>query len=155
MADPADQARALAARGYRRTSNRHRIISRIDRPDWLEKMARDLRRAPADFMVPGGSQPQPNWCDHYRRIYSRDKIEGVAEEVFRLIPGSDWDPIGYVGDGGPKPSAYRQAEFRARQQARTARMETALRRIRDEWTKLDEEAMRDLAAEALKDLNDG
>jgi hypothetical protein len=88
-------ANELAARGYRRVSNRHRLVSRIDRPDWVERLARVLQRAPADFYVPGEAIPAGNWCDHYRRCLSTDVIE-VDVDTFRLIPGSGYDQVGYI-----------------------------------------------------------
>ena len=98
--EPTDENRAEAARlvamGYRRTSNSARMVSRIDRPDWVVFLARQMRRAPADFYVPGEPHPAANWCDHYRRVYSSDKVRDLKPEVFRLIPGSDWDACGYV-----------------------------------------------------------
>lgn len=89
-------AEQLIARGYRRTSNKYRIVSRIDRPDWIAVLAEEMRRAPADFYVPGEPDPAGNWCDYYRRVLSKDKIEGVPHEVFCRIPSSDWDSAGYV-----------------------------------------------------------
>ena len=37
--------------GYRRTSWAHGIVSRIDREDWIEHMAKHFDRAPADFYL--------------------------------------------------------------------------------------------------------
>jgi len=78
-------ARRLIASGYRCSSNRHRIVSRIDREDWKEHMAR--KHAPWSF------QEGIEWveglgdraADHYRRVYSRDKIEDVPEEAYNLV----------------------------------------------------------------------
>lgn len=86
--------------GYRVISRRHRIIARIDRPDWIYIMAKDLLRAPADFYVPGETAPDSNWCDHYRRCYSKHKAK-VSEDVLQFIPGSGGDSVGYV----PPPEA--------------------------------------------------
>lgn len=92
----AETAADLIAKGYRRTSNKYRTVSRIDRPDWLNVLAINLHRAPADFYVPGESSPCGGWCDYYRRVISKDKIE-VSPEVYALIPGSGHDPVGYLG----------------------------------------------------------
>lgn len=89
------EAQRLMALGYRRTSWGHRLVSRIDRPDWLMVLAKELRRAPADFYVPGEPQPAGSWCDHYRRVCSKDNIT-VSKGVIGLVDGSGFDPIGYV-----------------------------------------------------------
>jgi len=87
-----DEATRLIDSGYRCTSNRHRMVSRLDRPDWREHMARDHTRG---FR----GDPQRNldegmkWvavlgtgaADHYRRVLSRDKIERVPQEVYDRI----------------------------------------------------------------------
>jgi hypothetical protein len=91
------QAARLTSAGYRRVSNKHRIVSRIDREDWLEHLARKMRQAPADFILKDGTgRVSPAWCDHYRRIYSKDTITVSSEAVFRLIPGSGFDPVGFI-----------------------------------------------------------
>lgn len=75
------QAQQLIEQGYRIVSNRHRMISRIDRPDWKEAMA--------DYHTggfPGDKQRNREaglrWvnglrdgaADFYRRVISKDKI---------------------------------------------------------------------------------
>lgn len=95
------------ARGYRRTSNKHRMVSRIDRADWIAVLARHLNRAPADLYEPGATKVAGNWCDHYRRCLSRDTLT-LSEAEFRKVPGSDWDDTGYVplpGDTVVSPDA--------------------------------------------------
>lgn len=91
------RAEALIARGYCRTSNRYRIVSRIDRPDWVAVLAEALNRAPADFYSPREKAPDGRWCDHYRRVHSKDKILELPPDVFALMPTSDFNPIGYTG----------------------------------------------------------
>ncbi len=89
-------AEELRARGYRKTSNAYGLVSRIDRADWVEVLAQEMRRAPADFIVRDGSgRISPSWCDFYRRTYSKDN-HTVDQERIALIPTSDHDPIGYV-----------------------------------------------------------
>jgi hypothetical protein len=86
----------LKAAGYRRASNKYRMVSRIDKPDWLELLARSLHRSVADFYFKSGpniGKLDPMWADHYRRVYSSDKLEGVPEEVFKQLPG-DFHPTG-------------------------------------------------------------
>lgn len=85
----------LKAMGYRRISNRHRIIARIDEPQWVQIMAEELRRAPADFYVPGDKLPAANWDDYYRRVISRDRVSDIPESVFRQIPLSGDDQCGF------------------------------------------------------------
>lgn len=81
---PEVQAHRLALSGYRCTSNTYRMVSRIDRPDWIEWMA--SQHAPWS-RVQGLA-----WVhglgigagDHYRRCYSKDTLT-VSDEVYRLI----------------------------------------------------------------------
>lgn len=89
-------AEELTARGYRRTSNAHGLISRIDREDWLEVLAQKMRRAPADFIVrDGGGRVSGLWCDFYRRCYSADTHTVDAQRIVK-IPSSGHDQVGYV-----------------------------------------------------------
>lgn len=85
----------LIAQGYRRTSNKYGMVSRIDRADWVQVLARELQRAPADFYVPGEPEPSGMWCDYYRRCLSRDTLT-LPQEVARQVPTSSYDPIGYI-----------------------------------------------------------
>ena len=96
-----EEAARLVASGYRCVSNRHRTLSRLDRPDWREHMARDHTRG---FR----GDPQRNldegmrWvtvlgtgaADHYRRVMSKDTLEMVDKEVYdhvkRASPGFGW-----------------------------------------------------------------
>jgi L-fucose isomerase-like protein len=103
--DALEQARLLASQGYRRVSWKYRIVSRLDRPDWAEHMAAEMRRPVADFCANGydnkhrpvyGHTPAANWEDHYRRVYSKDILEGVPQDVFRHIPSSGADRTGYL-----------------------------------------------------------
>lgn len=90
-----EEATAL---GYRRISNSYRMVARIDRPDWLEVMARALLRVPADFVERSGpytGQPTGGWCDHYRRCLSKDRVT-LSPEEFKKVPGSGHDPCGFV-----------------------------------------------------------
>ena len=100
--DPKSEAAQLIAAGYRRTSNKYRMVSRIDRPDWLVVLAKELRRSPAEFYAPGEPDPAETWCDYYRRCLSRDTLERVDPDVFKLIPGSGWDPVGYIAAGASR-----------------------------------------------------
>lgn len=96
------QAQDLADRGYRRTSNAHGIVSRVDRPDWVDVLATHLRRSPAEFYEPGESLPSGRWCDHYRRCLSKDKLY-VEPGIAKLVPSSNFDAAGYVAPFGARP----------------------------------------------------
>jgi hypothetical protein len=78
---PAAEAGAVLVRsGYRSTSNKFRHASRIDREDWRDVMAGSH---------PGGM----GWvaglgvsaADQYRRCYTKDNLEGLPEEVFKVV----------------------------------------------------------------------
>lgn len=89
-------AKKLADRGYRRTSTKHRMVSRIDREDWLEVLARHLHRSVAELYIQGTNTISPNWTDYYRRVLSKDTLMNIDPEVHRAIPGSSGDGCGYV-----------------------------------------------------------
>lgn len=82
------QAADLAARGYRRISNRYCIVARIDRADWLEVLA-ERYRALCEAITPAAR------CDLYRRALSADRLE-VDAQVARLVPSSVGDECGYI-----------------------------------------------------------
>ena len=75
--------------GYRIISRKYGIISRIDRNDWREYMAK--KYAPWDI------EEGLKWvrtlgdrgaADHYRRIYSKDTLE-IGRKALKLkIPNS-------------------------------------------------------------------
>lgn len=94
----------LITQGYRRVSNLHRMLARIDRPDWLEFMAKEMNRTPADFMLDGSREGAPVWKDHYRRVYSKDTVSLPREQagVAALVPFSGVDDCGYV----PRPDGW-------------------------------------------------
>lgn len=93
-------AEELAARGYRRTSNKHGIVSRIDRPDWVQVLADDLGRSPAELYAKGAKEPESRWKDYYRRILSKDRVT-LGADAARFVPGSNWDDCGYVEEVPP------------------------------------------------------
>jgi hypothetical protein len=80
-------------------TNKHKLVARIDRKDWLQSMAKSLHRAPADFYVPGENHVAPNWCDYYRRVHSKDQLE-VSAEIYAALPASNETSDDYV----PLPS---------------------------------------------------
>lgn len=87
--------------GYCRISNQYLTVARIDRPDWVEFLADQLMRAPADFIVVSGPEKgkvSGGWCDYYRRTYSHDLVVLEYSE-FKKVPTSCGNPTGYI----PKP----------------------------------------------------
>ena len=64
----------LVREGWVGVSNAYCHLKRIDRDDWVVELARQMRRAPADFYVPGDSEPSYNWREHYLRCYSKDQL---------------------------------------------------------------------------------
>ena len=98
-----EKAIELVRQGYRRTSNKHRLASRIDRPDWRDVMAK--HHSPRDWeevgltwvncMTPGDA------ADYYRRCLSKDTVK-MDEEVSRMMPVSNWDNCGYCHKKGDK-----------------------------------------------------
>lgn len=67
-------AGALTRLGYRRISNKYKIVSRIDRDDWLDVLATKLHCCRADFYMMDGSGIGDNWKEHFCRVYSQDKL---------------------------------------------------------------------------------
>lgn len=75
--------------GYRITSRKYGMISRIDRDDWKEYMAE--KHAPWDI------EEGRKWvrvlgdlhaADHYRRVYSKDTLEIGSKALKLKIPNS-------------------------------------------------------------------
>lgn len=79
------------------------MIARIDRPDWVKVMAKELLRTPAEFYVPGQKNVSANWCDHYRRCLSKD-VRTVSVALAKQIPTSSGDDVGFIPwvEGGEK-----------------------------------------------------
>ena len=90
------QADFLMSQGYLKTSNRHCMLSRIDRSDWMEKMAKshapwniEEGRAWVEGLGVGSA------ADHYRRCYSNDNIT-VTPEVLKFVKSSGHNPTGFL-----------------------------------------------------------
>lgn len=79
-------AHDLTMQGYRRTSNAYCLLSRIDREDWLEVLARSMNTCVAHFYNLNGSGVSDRWRDHYIRSFSKDKIT-VSPAIHRKVPG--------------------------------------------------------------------
>lgn len=72
-AEAAAAAIELMREGYRKTSNAYCRISRVDRDDWLEVLAKERRISVAQFYMADGSGIDPHWEDYYIRTHSKDK----------------------------------------------------------------------------------
>lgn len=88
-------AKEFMDKGYRRVSRKHCILSRVDKLNWRNYMAKDyapwsLEEGEAWVRSLGDSA-----ADHYRRVYSHDKIQ-VPEEISRWIAPSDFDKVDFV-----------------------------------------------------------
>jgi hypothetical protein len=71
----------LIAEGYAVTSSAHRIVARVDRPDWLRVLEREA----------GMTQIQHGLAelqDHYRRIRARDRMTLPEDVDMRQMPNS-------------------------------------------------------------------
>lgn len=81
-----------AAQGYRIVSRKYGIISRIDREDWKEAMA----KAHAPWDIEEGRKwvrtlGDRGAADHYRRCYSKDNVELGGRALTLKIPNSNDD----------------------------------------------------------------
>lgn len=77
------EAVRLIRSGYRPVSNRHRTLSRIDRPDWQERLASAL--APWDREEGAArANAMTGAADFYRRVHSKDKID-VDRRLFDAV----------------------------------------------------------------------
>lgn len=81
----------LIAAGFRKTSHKYGLVSRIDRPDWIDVIIVNTHQ---DAKSIRNAQPG-RWEDHYRRCHSRDSIE-LGNARGRRMPSSSWDAVGYV-----------------------------------------------------------
>lgn len=88
----------LIASGYARTSNRYKMVSRLDRPDWKEHMA----ASHPDGMDWVNRLGDRNAADWYRRCLSKDNIEGISPSQFKKFPPSDSGPTKYADRIGGK-----------------------------------------------------
>ena len=78
-------AHQLKKDGYRKTSNAYCLVTRIDREDWLEVLARERNCSIAHFYNADGSGISDDWRDHYVRCFSRDQ-HIVHPDVLKYIP---------------------------------------------------------------------
>jgi len=87
--DLRSEAQQLFDRGYTGVSNKYRMIVRIDRPDWIEVLARKYRKAPADFYVRDDTgfvtESTGRWGEHYATMFSLDKVEDVHPDTYNEL----------------------------------------------------------------------
>lgn len=109
------KAQELIDKGYRRVSNKYRTVSRIDQKDWVDivysvfthnkpgimKAVKTYFEGKPffdfGFMAETVECEARSAADMYRRCHSKDKIDDVDYEIFKLIPSSGWDKTGYIG----------------------------------------------------------
>jgi hypothetical protein len=75
----------LAASGYRAVSNKYRMIARLDRPDWLEHMARQYTPWSFEEGMRWATGLGEGAADHYRRVYSKDVLENISIEDYNTV----------------------------------------------------------------------
>lgn len=78
------KAGELTQKGYRKISNKYKLVARIDRDDWMDILARQLNCCRADFYKLDGSGVADSWKDHYIRVYSEDRLT-VGPEIYKLM----------------------------------------------------------------------
>lgn len=89
------KAKELMDKGYRKVSVKHCVLSRIDKTNWREIMAEEY--------APWSKEEGEHWvrimgkaaADHYRRVYSNDKIS-ITLEVARWVLTSSHDTTEYL-----------------------------------------------------------
>lgn len=82
----------LILTGYRRISNKHLRVARIDRPDWGSIVSSMWK-----LDLPCGDETQfpTSAFDFYRRMISKD-VKVVSRELYSKIPNSIGDRTGYI-----------------------------------------------------------
>ena len=99
------EAENLLAQGYRGISNKHKIVARIDRDDWIDHMARTMNTSSASFMLPTGRFDE-RWSEHYLRCHSNDKLT-VSEEVYKEMKQKQPNTTQYIPKPKPKENSMR------------------------------------------------
>lgn len=91
-----DAIASMVLMGYARTSRKHGMVSRIDRPDWLQYMAtKHSPWSPHDDGLGWISLLGERAAgDQYRRVYSKDTIT-LGSFVGLLFPASGEAPYNY------------------------------------------------------------
>lgn len=65
--------------GYRQISSKHRMLARVDVPDVTEALKKELPFSGVEKWSERDKQ------EHWRRCYSKDRLEGVDEDVMRVL----------------------------------------------------------------------
>lgn len=93
-------AEDLIEQGYCLVSRKHRLVSRVDKKDWLQKLAK--HHAPWDPKGEGREHVMnmglAQAADFYRRVLSNEKKQ-VSPELASKIPGSLDAAFGWCKDG--------------------------------------------------------
>jgi len=76
----------LMKEGYRKTSNAYCRVSRIDREDWLDVLAKERHCSRADFYNVDGFGIGDQHRDYYVRVHSKDTLT-VSPKVLKLMKG--------------------------------------------------------------------
>lgn len=63
----------LVREGYIGVSNAYCIIKRVDRDDWLQRLAKNMHLCVADFHNINTGVLEERWREHYIRVYSKDE----------------------------------------------------------------------------------
>lgn len=74
----------LAKKGYRGISNAFCRVSRIDREDWLDVLARERHCSRADFYNLDGSGIGDQHRDYYIRAFSKDTLT-VHPQIYQQL----------------------------------------------------------------------
>jgi hypothetical protein len=96
MSKEQEEAQKLMSLGYRVTSRKHTTLSRVDKSDWKEVMAKshcpyDIEEGRAWVNVLSEREAE----DFYRRVISKDRVK-VSEETMKLIENSNSAITGYI-----------------------------------------------------------
>jgi hypothetical protein len=82
-------AKELREMGYIKTSNAYCSVSRVDREDWLDVLARERHCSRADFYNYDGSGVGHQHYEYYCRVYSKDTLT-VHPEIIRCMSTIDF-----------------------------------------------------------------
>lgn len=74
----------LMQKGYRKTSNAYCLVSRIDRDDWLDVLAKERFCSRADFYNVDGSGIGNQHRDYYVRVHSQDNLT-VSPAILKFM----------------------------------------------------------------------
>jgi len=89
-------AERLTGYGFCRISNTAKMLSRIDKPNWVDLLAHHLHRETTEMerAIRQSPSSMASWEDYYRRTLSESKIT-VDPEVYMLMPASGHTITGF------------------------------------------------------------